>query len=142
VSYLNYLPYFETSLEHRINLPFDEIKKYIRQVEGYNDFEWRRVYEVLDQFDALIPRQYYNEGNPNNGKRLYDLYFGREGSPVLYLIVTSFGKDKESEAIRLILENQRNFEAIASKTGCADEFSVDINDTDFHTELVMRLWWD
>ena len=67
-----YRQLLDLSLNMRIELPYEKILE-IASVEEYNNFNVQRLTLFLDKIDSLLPTTYYNENNPNNGRRLYTL---------------------------------------------------------------------
>lgn len=136
----------DLSLYYRIQLPYEEVLNLAEATGGYNEFDHMKLRAMLDAFDKLIPTQYYNENNPNNGRRLYELEIGREGSMVVYLSISNYGSGgKQKEAIKTIIDNEKEFENIATKIGKADEFSIEhetAKDAFEYEKLQMRIWWD
>ena len=130
------------SLDMRIQLPYEEVLN-MASVDEYNNFNVDRLKLILDKIDSLIPTTYYNENNPNNGRRLYTLSIGREGSMVVYLNLSGFSSsDGSREAIRIIREKVQELEIYAREKALVDEFSIDYNSNEYGEELELRLWWD
>jgi len=102
--------------------------------EGYNNFDLRQFAGLLRAIDKILPRAQYGSlvdaggqryPNPNNGRILYTLSLGNEGSTVLY--VDNYNG--------ILPEHQRAIELAARNAG-ADEVDVLDNGTK------MRIWWD
>ena len=130
------------SLEMRIQLPYEEVLN-MASIDEYNNFNVDRLKLILDKIDSLIPTTYYNENNPNNGRRLYTLSIGREGSMVVYLNLSGFSiSDGSREAIKIIREKVQELEIYAREKALVDEFSIDYNSNEYGEELELRLWWD
>lgn len=139
----------DLSLQFRVQLPYEEILNVAEAANGYNNFNTSVLREMLKKFDEIIPVQFYNEGNPNNGNRLYRLSIGREGSMVIYLNMSGYiNCGRDLEVIKLIQEKEKELEMIAYNIGKADEFSIEVEETGGGvnsikvTSLEMRIWWD
>ncbi len=138
-----YKKMFEESLRHNTELGYENAVEYIRAIGSYNEFEANKVIEMLDEIDELIPRAYYNEGNPNNGKRNYSIRVGRESSPVMYIVLYSWKSTDGIEQIKELEAKEHEFEQIALKIGLADEFFMSHKESHYgYYGLEMRIWWD
>lgn len=129
----------------RIELPYDEILSDAEAAGDYHEFTPDRLREMLERFDQIIPRAYYNEGNPNNGERAYKLAIGREGSMVVYLNLQSLWSSENGyEAIQAVSENSDELERIARQIGKADEFDITHRKdaAGYYDEVEIRIWWD
>lgn len=129
-----YSKVFELSLDMLIKLPYDEILEAAKGVGGYNEFNPEDLEKMMVMFDEIIPRKYYNQGNPNNGMRAYDLSIGREGSMVLYYSIY----DIHSEAVNTVKEKEARLKDIALGIGKADEFNIE----EEGNWTKIRIWWD
>ena len=69
---------FERSLHFLIEISFERAWQFLRRIVRYNEFHAADVLDALERVDALIPKTYYGEGNPNNGARSYTINVGRE----------------------------------------------------------------
>jgi len=129
----------------RIELPYEEILNVAEAADGYNEFTYDRLREMLEHFDQIIPRAYYNEGNPNNGERAYKLAVGREGSMVVYMNLKGlWSSGGGQEAIKAINENRDELEQAARQIGKADEFDISYrkDPAGHYEEAEIRIWWD
>lgn len=148
-----YKKMFKLSLNHKMQFNPDwyekEIKEYITVIDTYNAFNSKKVLDMLEKIDSIIPRRYYNENNPNNGNRLYTIEIGREYSPVIYINIETktLGKNNfNPELLPIITEEIEN----TAKKALADEISHEmINSDDQNTpenyswsELKFRIWYD
>lgn len=138
-----YKTMFELSLYHRMKLPYDEVLEYINAIGGYNEFEANRVKQMLYEIDQIIPRVYYNPKNPNNGKQNFELEIGREGSPVIYLTVREFSKDRQ-HIIDDLLDLVPAIKRVAESVGKCDEFNQDLEVFPIlgGRQVQIRMWWD
>ena len=129
---------YKQSLGFRIKMTYDAAMQFIRRIGTYNNFEAETVIETLAIVDSIIPRRFYNEGNPNNGERRYDVSVGREGSPVVYLECFEW-LDRE----RL---DEPTMKAICGEMelhGLADEASYEIEEHSIQSRsITFRFWWD
>jgi hypothetical protein len=129
---------FVQSLDFKIEMPYDAAVQFIRRIGTYNDFEPETVIETLGRVDSLIPRRFYNEGNPNNGERRYDISVGREGSPVVYL---EYFEWRDSQRL-----DEGTMQAICGEMelhGMADEATYKIETSSNQARNVtFRFWWD
>jgi len=73
------------SSQFRIELSHEAALGFIQRIGQYNDFCPSEVIDALDHVDRHIPRKWYGIRDPRNGERGYQLFVGREGSPVIYL---------------------------------------------------------
>jgi hypothetical protein len=128
---------FERSLHFRIEMSYERAWQFLRRIESYNAFSAANVLDALERVDALIPKSFYGEGNPNNGQRSYTISVGREGSPVIYLERYEFGEERwlPEETLRLIC---REMEVI----GMADESDYDAEPFPGGRKVTFRFWWD
>ena len=138
---------FEFSLNHRMQLDFDQALDYIDAIESYNNFDACSVKAMLNAIDVIIPREYYNEGNPNNGNRAYKISIGRENSPVIYLDLIAF-----RQAVPAFQTGYADLVAkihAAAKIAYCDEFSHEYDEYrvterqgPLSASLEIRMWWD
>jgi len=131
---------FHRSSDFRIELDWNDALGFLTRVDRYNEFEAETVIQSLKRVDALIPRAWYNDGNPNNGQRTFRISVGREGSPVVYLDryeVSHFADSPlKEETMRLICQEM---ELIAR----ADEATYEIrNWSGGGGHVRFRFWWD
>ena len=129
---------FERSLDFRIELKYEDLLGFIRRIGQYNDFESGAVIDAIEAIDRLIPRSFYSEGNPNNGRRAYRLSIGREGSPVIYLerLELSFSKPLAEETMKIICREME-------LCGRADEADYEVQQVSFGGRRIrFRFWWD
>jgi hypothetical protein len=128
---------FERALDFRITMDYDAARRFIERIDQYNDFDHHEVLQALDEIDRLIPRQFYGEGNPNNGRRKYEITVGREGSPVVYLDWHEFsGPRIADETLKAICDEM-------TVIGHADEADFDVEDTILGgRKITFRFWWD
>jgi hypothetical protein len=128
---------FERSLYFKIEMSFERAWQFLRRIESYNEFYAANVLDVLERVDALIPKNDYGKGNPNNGQRSFVISVGREGSPVLYLERYEFDQEKwlPEETLRLIC---REMEMI----GIADESDYEVQPFAGGRKVTFRFWWD
>ena len=126
---------FELSLNMLIELPYQEVIEAAKAIGDYNEFNAHDLEKMMSMIDAIIPRKYYNEGNPNNGNRDYKISIGREGSMVLYY---SIYKLYSEGTIKTIKRREEELKTIAEGVGKADEFNVYEEDN----YLKIRIWWD
>lgn len=141
---------FELSLDHRMNFKPDwsmeNITTYIQAIDSYNNFYSKNVLAMIEKIDTIIPRAYYNEGNPNNGNRQWTIDIGRESSPVIYITVEckSLNTDRIHPDLLPIIISECETAAKAAK---ADEIWHEIKESDENSrynykEIVFRFWWD
>lgn len=62
---------------------FNDLKACLKIISSYNDFDAERI--IKSAVWPLNLQHYLNEGNPNNGKCLFDFHIAREGSPAFYV---------------------------------------------------------
>lgn len=136
-----YKAVFEESLDHKMKLPYEDVLEYVEAIGDYNEFNSYDVKKMLSIIDEIIPKAYYNKDNPNNGKRDYDIYIGREGSPVMYIEIMGYGYTKTFDDTLLVID--RILE-IAEHTGKADEHDYEVEENPGYNmkKLTIRLWWD
>ena len=123
---------FDQSLDFRIQMNYDTAIQFIRRIGGYNEFDPEIVITALECVDRMIPRKFYNEGNPNNGERRYHISVGREGSPVIYLDLYEWDGERLQDATMKCIRDEMEV------TGLADE-------ADYWREgskVSFRFWWD
>ena len=133
---------FTRNLDFRIQCKnLEDLKKCVRIIKGYNDFDWKTVNKALDNWANF--KQYYDSTNSNNGSDLLTYDIGREGSPVMYIKYSKLSilgkKYQENGQIKeftqeLFEENMGTLAGIAKADEC-----------DIYKEgsyLVCRLWWD
>jgi hypothetical protein len=129
---------FEHALHFRIEMHYEDARQFLRRIDRYNDFEAETVLEALDRIDQLIPRKFYNEGNPNNGERSYTLTVGREGSPVIYLERYEWDHD-----IPLSDETLSSVCREMELSALADEADYEVMRTiGTNRKITFRFWWD
>jgi hypothetical protein len=123
----------EYTVELSKNQDFEVALVIIDKIGGYNEFDTETIKILLKTIDEIIPR-FYMEGNPNNGKREYNIIIGRESSPVIY--------------IKYLGESQINVKRIQeiAKDAKADEIQIIKNGKCEYIsscyETIIRLWWD
>lgn len=142
-----YKKVFDLSLDMRIKLSYDEVINVVDAIGGYNEFAYENVKSMMEQIDALIPRVYYNENNPNNGTRAYEMSIGREGSMVIYYTLHSYDDiGSKANTVAKVRALEKEIKKIAHETGLADECDMTYKNDDrvFKTfeELEIRIWWD
>jgi hypothetical protein len=132
-----YSAVFERSLQFRIEMSYDRAVDFIREIDQYNCFQASTVLDALENVDRMIPRNWYDEGNPNNGLRSYTISVGREGSPVIYLDRWEFSSTpplSEAAMRTICLE----METIAH----ADEADYQVQTHCWGRKIEFRFWWD
>lgn len=136
-----YKTMFELSHNHRMELEYDNALEYIKAIGQYNNFEYYKVVNFLEEMDKLIPRTYYNEGNPNNGKRAYKLSIGRESSPVIYVKLFFFSDVRNFSEVK---QNWNKIKDLAYTVGLADEADMEVEESDVMNckTIQMRFWYD
>jgi len=118
-----------------------DLKKCVRIIKGYNDFDWKTVNKALDNWADF--KQYYNSTNPNNGSDLLTYDIGRQGSPVVYVKYSRLSilgkKYQENSQIKEFTQElfEKNMRALAD-IAKADECDFG-NDGCYE---YCRLWWD
>lgn len=144
-----YQKLYHLSLCHRVRFNPDykmnEIETYINAIGQGNGFYPDEILSMLRHIDTVIPRIYYNDGNPNNGKRLWEIEIGREGSPVIYITVKakSLGRYHINPGVDTtsMIESCK----LAGQRAYADEINY-ITDEDNSTlgykTIKFRFWWD
>jgi hypothetical protein len=131
---------FDHCLDFRIEMEYDAARRFIQRIDRYNDFDARQVLDALDAVDRLIPRDFYGEGNPNNGQRKYRISVGREGSPVLYL---EWYESPYSSGPRISDETLKDICKEIEVFAYADEADYDLTEWGFNSRKVsLRFWWD
>lgn len=127
---------FESTLELLVSCreDLDQAKAHAKAIGQYNGFDPEKVAEMLDRIDRAIPRKYYNEGNPNNGSRVWQVAIGRESSPVIY-VYSYFARDLEKVDPDAIKAAAQAAEADEIDSWDAPIFGVT-------PALCYRLWWD
>lgn len=132
---------FEYSLHHRIEIKESDLETYIRAIGNYNNFRSESVLSFLNKIDQIIPRTNYGEGNPNNNKKDYKIFIGRESSPCIYIEryewISFKQKPLKDDQIELI-------KALAHSIGLADEADHEIKQL-FDPQdgiIEFRFWWD
>jgi len=130
---------FERSGHFRIEMPYEDAQQFIRRIEEYNEFRAANVLHALETADRLIPRNFYGEGNPNNGSRSYTVSVGREGSPVIHLERYEFGDETRMDEVSMKLLC-REMELV----GKADEADYEIRELHVLNgrKITFRFWWD
>jgi len=130
------------NLNYRIQCrDLEDLKKCVRIIDGYNEFEWKNVNEALDKYCGV--KRYYNEDNPNNGNNLFDFDIAREGSVAMYIkFYLSIGGNlvysKEGEIKTFSKETFKLLCKAFQSDAKADECDVSKEGG----YLVCRLWWD
>jgi hypothetical protein len=97
-----------------------------------------KVLAALEAIDGTIPRRRYAEGNPNNGRRRYEISVGREGSPVIYIEFYEWREDEHlpDEQLQAIVQLMRAI-------GRADESQFETYQTPLGgRKVTFRFWWD
>lgn len=133
---------FNNNLDFNIDLQLDNEKKnglhekrafeIVEKIGSYNIFNLDKFYKITSYLNHNFIK-YYGEGNCNNYRKDYNINFGREGSPVMY-IRTHF---KTEAAIDNTLKELQ-------KISGADEASI-TKKCEYYNgciAAVMRLWWD
>jgi hypothetical protein len=129
---------FQRSSDFRIELKYEDLLAFIRRIDQYNDFEAGAVIDALEAIDRLIPRSFYGEGNPNNGRRAYRVSVGRESSPVIYLdrLELSFTQPLAEETMKIICREME-------LCGRADEADYKVQQVSCGGRRIrFRFWWD
>jgi len=115
---------------------YEDIKAIIENMEDFNDKENKVVARNIELLCKALPKVYYNEGNPNNGKPYFDTLeivgddlivlrgrgsgISEEDLEYAQKIVDRFGKDTKADEHKLYLER----ESLGVKY------------------YIIRLWWD
>ena len=115
---------------------FDELVHCLKDVTEYNEYNEYNEYKGVKVANAFNKIK----------EQVQKAYFGREGSPVLYLHVVQFDWENDELVVR---SPERMAEVVAeikkafSRTK-ADEFDVEIekNRDGIEVPAIIRLWWD
>lgn len=145
-----YQKLYNLSLDHRVrfnpNHAMDRIKTYIEAIGQGNGYYPKKVLTMIEQIDTVIPRIYYNENNPNNGSRLWEIEIGREGSPVIYIIikVKSLGKYHIQPGLdtTVVIETCKEAARDANADEITHEIEEDNTAVNGYKEIILRFWWD
>ena len=131
------------NLNYRIQCEnLKDLQECVRVIEGYNEFEWKRVNKALDEYFSI--KRYYNKDNSNNGNNLFDFDIAREGSVAMYIkFYQGLGDNtmcysKDGKIEKFTKENFKTLSKAFQHDARADE--CDIYDEGGY--LVCRLWWD
>lgn len=123
------------STDYHVALSADETREFLKRAEIYNNIP-ENLSDIVDEIDAITPRRYYNQDNPNNGQQAFNFKVGNEGSRVLYLkvsgglsSVTGLNWDEYEKKVMAI---GRKFDA--------DE--VQVVEKSVPHYLIVRFWWD
>lgn len=143
---------------------YHDLAACIKIIDSYNEFD---ADTILKQIPFILNLQHYlNEGNPNNGKSLFDFEIGREGSPSFYIGWNEYYNNKritdyeivnakpatETEPAQpsgrwLFWEEytadqfKQNMELLAA-TIKADEIDIEENDFFGKKSFKARFWFD
>ncbi len=133
---------FENNLNFNIDLNLDNEKPgglneqraycIIDNIKSYNEFNISIFADIINYLNKNFIK-YYGKGNPNNYTKDYTIFFGRENSPVMY-IITHF---KTESAIDNTLKELQKISgadeaSITKKCECYDDCIA----------ATLRLWWD
>lgn len=141
-----YKLFFNHSLNSQIEVgrhggeAWDEVHAYLEAVDTYNGFDQYQIKKALYEIDEVIPKVYYNEGNPNNGKRAYSFALGRESSPVIYLKFFAM-----ENVVNETVAKMKVIQDIAETLGACDEFDYEVKEESClkgYKSLEIRMWWD
>lgn len=119
--------------ERKLNM----ITGLIKSMPNFNARNNQVVARELEKLINLLPRTYYNEGNPNNGNYLFDEITLKGDDTIILRGVQIIKEDNDkSDNIKdLVNTIGRNMEA--------DEHSVTIDRYGYNMqEMIIRLWWD
>lgn len=130
---------FDHALGFRIDMSYPEAQAFIRRIDQYNEFEAGSVLDALDEIDRLLPKRYFNPGNPNNGGRSFKISVGREGSPVIYIEMYEY---EEFDAL-----TEDTLKAVCQEMtviGRADESDYEVEPLGGFggRKITFRFWWD
>lgn len=131
---------FENCLTFNIDLQIDnekpggiaeqEARKLLEKIGGYNNFSPKIFYKIIAYLNKYFLCD-YGAGNCNNGKKNYQIKFGREGSPVMYIRITAKSEDEINATIDEL-----------SELSAADEISAEHYPSFAGVGATVRLWWD
>jgi hypothetical protein len=110
----------------------------LRAIRTYSEHEMfyfgaRDLATFLRKLDKIIPRAYYNPRNPNNGRLDYELRFGRENSPVLYI-------DRTRE--HFTAEECKRIQDAAMEMDCPPDEWTCVDGWQEGQITTIRIWWD
>jgi len=125
--------FFENSLHSSIELNREEIITAINLIGNYNCFEPKKAIEWLLNYIYSI-KIFYNDNNLNNGQSFFNVFIGREGSPVIYGKKNIFFLDNKNITTKII----STYLKTAGKMVDVDEFNVKKN----KGYIEFRAWWD
>lgn len=112
------------------------IKYLIRHMPDFNNKINDLVAENLEQLFLQLPREYYNEGNPNNDNFKFSNIILKNDDTIL--LKTYFSEEITKEEEEYIYSLIKNF---AKKTN-ADEYSLKSEPGYKGNYYTIRLWWD
>ena len=137
---------YEIRTSHKVDLE-KAVLPYLEAIGHYNEFNPEVVMALLKEFDGMAPKKHYEEDNPNEGSRVWDISIGREGSCVLYIHWNDFGwnnydTDQMDRAVNDLVAR------VAEEVGKADEY--DYKREELGTVMSgkmgysheVRIWWD
>ena len=123
------------STKYQIEFDPKSAVKFLSLAEAYNNFSREDLVRLLFRLDMKLPKQFYNEGNPNNGKPIYSLLIGNEGSRVIYVRASKFcgiGKELDWQDVADRL-------TVFAKEANANEYWIEENN---NIEFLYRIWFD
>ena len=122
---------YEISIDFQIETDYANVAEMLRQLNDVNDFIVEIIAKRIDLLSIL--GVYYNENNPNNGRPLFKIKVGREGSEVIYFteLMTPKITDKDISEIKRLYKLPR-----------VDEFDAEIDKFMNYKHFSIRNWWD
>ena len=128
------------NLNYRIQCKdLDDLKECVSIINGYNEFEWKRVNRALDEFFDI--KKYFNKDNPNNGNNLFDFDIARESSVAMYIKFYGGASSCYSKEGKMEDFLEANFK-LACKSFQHDARADECDIYEDGGYLVCRLWWD
>lgn len=109
----------------------------LRNTPGFNEKDNKKIANNIKDFWLKLPRRYYNENNPNNGRPFFDAIRFESDTTILF---EGYGTltDEEIKDIKKLIED-------FAKLVLADERSLYIDPSPYvkeYASYTIRFWWD
>ena len=114
------------------NIPF--MKALLESYGDWNDYRGHTVAETMEMIYNELPLVYYNEGNPNNGSKVFSSVHIHSDS---LITLESYGNLSE-EQLQLANDVVERY----GKLMKADERWIEVDDSGYHNRYTIRFWWD
>lgn len=127
----------DPSVEFSTWRDMDKVINLIENLEAWNDFNPQVVANVIKLIANNLPKTYYNENNPNNGKCLFNR-IKIENDTTIYFIIDYTRKKIDDKVKNEIMNIIKEY----GKYMQADEIDLIEEPYGEGYKYIIRFWWD